>query len=224
MNVVFCLDRAGLLGADGPTHHGAYDIAFMRCIPNLVVAAPMNEEELRNMMYTAQLKDMGPFVIRYPRGNGVMPDWKRPFKELTIGKGRKLVDGEDVAILSIGHIGNEVSKALQQLNSEGIYPAHYDIRFVKPLDEELLHEVFTSFKKVITVEDGVLPGGFGSAVLEFMADNKYSAEVIRLGIPDEIIEHGDQKELWGICGYDSHSIVEEIRKMTKSFTTKVLVG
>ncbi len=224
LNVVFCLDRAGLVGADGPTHHGAYDIAFMRCIPNLVVAAPMNEEELRNMMYTAQLEDKGPFVIRYPRGNGVMPDWKRPFRELAIGKGRKLVDGEEVAILSIGHIGNEVSKALQVLNSEGIHPAHYDVRFVKPIDQDLLHEVFKSFKKVITIEDGVLPGGFGSAVLEFMADNNYSAEVVRLGIPDEIVEHGEQKELWNICKYDSKAVIEEVRKLAKSFTTKVLVG
>lgn len=224
LNVVFCLDRAGLVGADGPTHHGAYDIPFMRCIPNLVVAAPMNEEELRNMMYTAQLEDKGPFVIRYPRGNGVMTDWRRSFKELAIGKGRKLVDGEQVAILSFGHVGNEVSKALQVLNTEGIHPAHYDIRFVKPLDQELLHEVFSKFKKVITIEDGALPGGFGSAVLEFMADNNYAAEVIRLGIPDEIIEHGEQKELWNICRYDATAVIEEVRKLAKSLTTKVLVS
>lgn len=224
LNVVFCLDRAGLVGADGPTHHGAYDIAFMRCIPNLVVAAPMNEEELRNMMYTAQLEDKGPVVIRYPRGNGVMSDWKRPFKEIEIGKGRKLVDGEQVAILSIGHIGNEVSKALQVLNEEGIHPAHYDIRFVKPIDEALLHEVFAKFNKVITIEDGVLPGGFGSAVLEFMADNKYSAEVVRLGIPDEIVEHAEQKELWSICRYDAKAVIEEIKKLAKSITTSVLVS
>jgi len=224
LNVVFCLDRAGVVGADGPTHHGAYDIAFMRCVPNLVIAAPMNEEELRNMMYTAQLDNQGPVVIRYPRGNGVMPDWKRPFKELQIGKGRKLVDGEEVAILSIGHIGNEAAKALQILNTEGIHPAHYDIRFVKPLDEDLLHEVFAKFKKIITVEDGALPGGFGSAVLEFMADHNYTAEVIRLGIPDEIVEHGEQKELWKLCRYDAQAITEEVRKLAKSFTTNILVG
>ncbi len=224
LNVVFCLDRAGLVGADGPTHHGAYDISFMRCVPNLVVAAPMNEEELRNMMYTAQLENQGPFVIRYPRGNGVMPDWKRPFKELEIGKGRKLVEGEDVAILSIGHMGNEVSKSLQTLNEEGIHPAHYDMRFVKPIDEDLLHEVFKKFKKVITIEDNVLPGGFGSAVLEFMADHNYSAEVVRLGIPDQIVEHGEQKELWSICRYDAKAVVEEVKKLAKSFTTNVLVG
>lgn len=224
LNVVFCLDRAGLVGADGPTHHGAYDIAYMRCIPNLVIAAPLNEEELRNMMYTAQLENQGPFVIRYPRGNGVMTDWNRPFKELEIGKGRKLVDGEEVAILSIGHIGNEVSKALQVLNSEGIHPSHYDIRFIKPIDEDLLHEVFKKFKKVITVEDGVLPGGFGSAVIEFMVDHKYTAEIIRLGIPDEIIDHGEQKELWNICRYDAEAIIDEVRKLAKSITTNILVG
>jgi 1-deoxy-D-xylulose-5-phosphate synthase len=224
LNVVFCLDRAGLVGADGPTHHGAYDIAFMRCVPNLTIAAPMNEEELRNMMYTSQLENMGPFVIRYPRGNGVMPDWKRPFKALPIGRGRKLVDGEEVAIITLGHMGNEAAKAIIELNTEGIYPAHYDIRFVKPIDEELLHEVFKKFKKIITVEDGVLPGGFGSAVLEFMSNNNYSAQVIRLGIPDEIVEHGEQKELWSICKYDAHAISEMCRKLVKTLPTHSQVG
>jgi 1-deoxy-D-xylulose-5-phosphate synthase len=224
LNVVFCLDRAGLVGADGPTHHGAYDVAFMRCIPNLTIAAPMNEEELRNMMYTSQLEDMGPFVIRYPRGNGVMPDWKRPFKALPIGKGRKLMDGEEVAIITLGHIGNEAAKAIIELNTEGIYPAHYDIRFVKPIDEDLLHEVFQKFNKVITVEDGVLPGGFGSAVLEFMSNNNYSAQVIRLGIPDEIVEHGEQTELWNICKYDAKSISETCKKLVKTLPTHSQVG
>lgn len=224
LNVVFCLDRAGLVGADGPTHHGAYDVAFMRCIPNLTIAAPMNEEELRNMMYTSQLEDMGPFVIRYPRGNGVMPDWKRPFKALPIGKGRKLMDGEEVAIITLGHIGNEAAKAIIELNTEGIYPAHYDIRFVKPIDEDLLHEVFQKFNKVITVEDGVLPGGFGSAVLEFMSNNNYSAQVIRLGIPDEIVEHGEQTELWNICKYDAKSISEICKKLVKTLPTHSQVG
>src|SRR5699024_2015978 len=158
LNVVFCLDRAGIAGADGATHHGAYDLAYMRCVPNMTVSAPMNEEELRNLMYTAQLPDMGPFVIRYPRGQGVMVDWRQPMKEMEIGKGRKLCDGEDVAILSIGHIGNEVSKARIALNEEGIYPAHYDMRFAKPLDHSLLDEVFKKYKKIITVEDGVLEG------------------------------------------------------------------
>ena len=213
LNVVFCLDRAGLAGADGGTHHGAYDLAYMRCIPNLIVSSPMNEEELRNLMFSAQLEDAGPFVIRYPRGNGVMVDWQRPFKAIPIGKGRKLCDGEEVAILTIGAIGNEAAKAISQLNGEGIYPAHYDLRFVKPLDESLLHEVFTKHAKVITVEDGCLEGGMGSAVLEFMADNNYSAQVIRLGIPDMVIEHGEQPELWAECGYDAASIAARVIAM-----------
>jgi 1-deoxy-D-xylulose-5-phosphate synthase len=213
LNVVLCLDRAGLAGADGPTHHGAYDLAFMRCIPNLVVSAPMNEEELRNLMYTAQLENAGPFVIRYPRGNGVMVDWQRPMKAIPIGKGRKVCDGEELAILSIGAIGNEVVKATAELNNEGFYPAHYDLRFVKPLDEAMLHEVFAKYSKVITVEDGCLEGGAGSAVLEFMADHKYQAEVIRLGIPDAVIEHGEQPELWAECGFDAVSIVCTVKNM-----------
>ncbi|TJZ62248.1 1-deoxy-D-xylulose-5-phosphate synthase [Sphingobacterium olei] len=224
LNVVFCLDRAGLVGADGPTHHGAYDIAYMRCVPNLIVSSPMNEEELRNLMYTSQLEDKGPFVIRYPRGNGVMVDWKRPFKEIKIGKGRKLVDGEEVAILTFGHIGNEATKALSVLNTEGIHPAHYDLRFAKPLDEELLHEVFQKFGKVIIVEDGCLPGGIGSAVIEFMTDHNYQAQVRRLGIPDSIVEHGEQSELWGICHYDAKSIIEECRKMAKAMPTDAMVS
>ena len=224
LNVVFCLDRAGLAGADGATHHGAYDLAFMRCIPNMVVASPMNEEELRNMMYTAQLENKGPFTIRYPRGNGMLPDWKRPLNELQIGKGRKICDGEDVAILTIGHVGNFAVEACKELNSDGITPAHYDLRFVKPLDEELLHEVFTRFKNVITVEDGCLQGGMGSAVLEFMADNGYKANVLRLGIPDEIIEHGEQPELWALCGYDTPSIIQAVKKIAVSRPTKTMAS
>lgn len=214
LNVVFCLDRAGLAGADGATHHGAYDLAYMRCIPNMIVSAPMNEEELRNLMYTAQQDDMGPFSIRYPRGNGVMPNWKLPMKALPVGKGRKVSDGEDVAVLTIGHIGNEVTKALLLLSEEGINPAHYDMRFLKPIDEEMLHEVFSRFKKVVTVEDGCIQGGMGSAVLEFMADNRYQATVVRLGIPDRFVEHGEQNELWAECGYDAASIVSEIKKLS----------
>jgi len=213
LNVVFCLDRAGIAGADGPTHHGAYDLAYMRCIPNMTVSAPMNEEELRNLMYTAQQENMGPFVIRYPRGNGVMVDWRKPFKAIPVGKGRQICDGEEVAILTIGHIGNEAVKAVAALNAEGFYPAHYDLRFVKPLDEALLHEVFSKFNKVITVEDGCLEGGMGSAVLEFMADNKYNAEVVRLGIPDTIVEHGEQAELWAECGYDAKNIVKQVKNI-----------
>src|ERR1700761_3541863 len=213
LNVIFCLDRAGVAGADGATHHGAYDIAFMRCVPNMIVSSPMNEEELRNLMFTAQQDDMGPFVIRYPRGNGVMVDWQRPMKAIKVGKGRKICDGEDVAILSIGTIGNEVVKATTKLNGEGYYPAHYDLRFVKPLDEALLHEVFKKFKKVITVEDGCLEGGMGSAILEFMVDNNYKSQVTRLGIPDKVIEHGEQPELWAECGYDAKSIAEKVKAL-----------
>lgn len=212
LNVVFCLDRAGLAGADGPTHHGAYDIAYMRCIPHMVVSAPMNEQELRNLMYTASIDNAGPFTIRYPRGNGVMVDWKTPFEKLPIGKGRKICDGEEVAILTFGHVGNFAVEACKKLNAENIHPAHYDLRFAKPLDEELLHEVFSKYKKIITVEDGCIQGGVGSAVLEFMADHNYSGQVKRLGIPDEYIEHGEQAELWAECGYDANAIVEEVRR------------
>lgn len=211
--VVFCLDRAGLVGADGPTHHGAYDISYMRCIPHLTIAAPMNESELRNLMYTAQLQKSGPFIIRYPRGQGVMPNWKTPFVELEIGKGRKICDGDEVAILTIGHIGNYAVSASKELNESGIYPAHYDIRFIKPLDEELLHEVFSKYKKIITVEDGCLPGGFGSSIIEFMTDNNYAAQVTRLGIPDKIIEHGEPEQLHSDCGYDADSIKAAVIKL-----------
>jgi 1-deoxy-D-xylulose-5-phosphate synthase len=224
LNVVFCLDRGGLVGADGATHHGAYDLAYMRCIPNMVVSAPMNEEELRNLMFTAQQENMGPFSIRYPRGNGVMPEWKRPLKAIKVGTGRKICDGEEVAILSIGHIGNEAVSACKELNAEGLHPAHYDIRFVKPLDEKLLHEVFKNYRKVITVEDGCIQGGMGSAVLEFMADHGYSAQVIRLGIPDAYVEHGEQPELWAECGYDAASIAKTVRKLATARTTATIAS
>lgn len=204
--VVFCLDRAGIAGADGPTHHGAFDIAYFRCIPNMVISAPMNEEELRNLMYTAQLGKYGPFSIRYPRGNGVMTDWKTPFKEIKPGTGRKIKDGIDFAILTIGHIGNEASKAISKLEKQGFSVAHYDMRFVKPLDEVMLHEIFTKFNKVITVEDGCIQGGFGSAILEFMTDHGYQAQVKRLGMPDKFIEHGEQKELYAECHFDAAAI------------------
>ncbi|MEO6524723.1 MAG: 1-deoxy-D-xylulose-5-phosphate synthase [Mucilaginibacter sp.] len=224
LNVVFCLDRAGFAGADGATHHGAYDLAYMRCIPNMTVSAPMNEEELRNLMFTAQQENMGPFVIRYPRGNGVMVDWQRPMKAIPIGKGRKICDGEDVAVLSIGAIGNEVVKAFDALNADGYHPAHYDMRFVKPLDAALLHEVFAKFDKVITVEDGCLQGGMGSAIVEFMSDNNYKAQVIRLGIPDEFIEHGEQPELWAECGYNSIGIAEQVRKVAVKRATETIAS
>ena len=216
LKVIFCLDRGGLAGADGPTHHGAFDMAYFRCVPNMIVSAPMNEEELRNLMYTAQLEEIkGPFSIRYPRGNGVMVDWKTPFKKLEIGKGRKIKDGKDVAILSIGHPGNLVTEALKTLSENGINPAHYDMRFVKPIDEQLLHEVFSKYKKVITVEDGCIMGGMGSAVLEFMADNNYQAQLIRLGIPDKWIEHGEQTELYEECGFSPAKIAETVIEILK---------
>lgn len=210
--VVFCLDRAGFAGADGPTHHGAYDIAYFRCIPNLVVAAPMNEQELRNMMYSS-LSHEGPYSIRYPRGKGVMPEWRTPFEAIPLGQGRIVKEGEEVAILTIGHIGNYAVEACETLASEGLNPAHFDMRFVKPLDEELLHEIFGKFSKVVTVEDGCLMGGFGSAVLEWMMDHGYQAQVKRLGIPDEIIEHGEQIELQEACGFDPRGIASAVRSM-----------
>ena len=213
LNVVFCLDRAGMAGADGPTHHGAFDLAYFRCIPNMVVSAPMNEEELRNLMYTAQLKDQGPFSIRYPRGQGVMTAWKTPFKEIKVGTGRKVRSGSDVAVLTIGHIGNVSAKGIDQLEAEGLSVAHYDMRFVKPLDEIMLHEVFAKFDRVVTVEDGCIQGGLGSAILEFMADHGYQAQVKRLGIPDAFIEHGTQAELYAECGYDDTALIAAVREM-----------
>jgi len=224
LNVVFCLDRAGVVGADGATHHGAYDIAFMRCVPNMTVSAPMNEEELRNLMYTAQLPNKGPFVIRYPRGNGVMPDWRRPFMEIEIGKGRLITEGEELAILSFGAIGNEAVKAVQHLNELGIHPAHYDLRFAKPLDESLLHQVFKKFNKIITVEDGSLQGGIGSAILEFMADHGYHSQVVRLGIPDKIIEHAEQNAQWKNAHYDATAIIAEAKKLCDGKLTSSMVG
>jgi 1-deoxy-D-xylulose-5-phosphate synthase len=212
--VIFCLDRAGLVGEDGPTHHGAYDIPYFRCIPYMVISAPMNEQELRNLMYTAQLdKNQYPFVIRYPRGEGVMPEWQTPFEEITIGKGRKLRDGKEVAILSFGHPGNFAKKAISQLNTEGIYPGHFDMRFVKPIDEALLHEVFGNYHSIVTVEDGTTIGGFGSAVLEFMAKHGYKADVKMLGIPDRLVEHGTLKELYAECGYDANGIAGAVKEL-----------
>jgi 1-deoxy-D-xylulose-5-phosphate synthase len=211
--VIFCLDRAGVAGADGPTHHGAYDMAYMRCLPNIVVSAPMDEAELRNLMYTATLYQKGPFSMRYPRGQGVMPNWKTPMEKLEIGKGRKIQDGEEVAILTIGHVGNYAVEVCKKLEAEDLYPAHYDMRFVKPLDEEMLHEVFSRFSKVITVEDGCLQGGFGSAVVEFMTDHDYAAQVKRLGMPDKIVEHGEQIQLHCECGYDPEGIEQQVRAL-----------
>jgi len=212
--VVFCLDRAGVVGDDGPTHHGCYDIAYFRCIPNMIISAPMNESELRNLMYTAQLESTKyPFVIRYPRGEGVMPEWKTPFKAIEIGTGRKLKDGEEIALLTLGHPGNFAAAAIRELTSDGIRPAHFDMRFVKPLDEALLHEVCQRYPKLITVEDGTVKGGFGSAVLEFMAANGYKNDLHILGIPDRLVEHGTPAELHRECGYDAAAIITAVREM-----------
>ncbi|TXH29100.1 MAG: 1-deoxy-D-xylulose-5-phosphate synthase [Cyclobacteriaceae bacterium] len=215
--VNFCLDRAGFAGADGPTHHGAYDIAYFRCIPNMIVSAPMNEQELRNLMYTASKPRKGQaFSIRYPRGQGVMPDWRTPFEEIEIGTGRKLRNGDDVAILTVGHVGNYAVDVCERLEQQNIKVAHFDMRFVKPIDEKLLHEVFSKYSKIITVEDGCVEGGFGSAVLEFMADHNYSADLKRLGIPDAVIEHGEQIELQHEAGFDPENIEKAVREMLKA--------
>ncbi|MDE3183443.1 MAG: 1-deoxy-D-xylulose-5-phosphate synthase [Bacteroidota bacterium] len=221
--VIFCLDRAGLVGEDGATHQGAYDIAYMRCIPNMIVSAPMNESELRNLMYTAQLESTkNPFVIRYPRGQAVKADWKTPMKEIPIGKGRKLKDGEEIAILSFGHPGNFAAEAIRDVKQEGLNPAHYDMRFAKPLDEQMLHEVFKKYSKIITVEDGTVVGGFGSAILEFMNQHNYKADVKILGIPDEIIEHASQKQQQQYVGIDAAHIADAIREISKIEVNKLL--
>jgi 1-deoxy-D-xylulose-5-phosphate synthase len=212
--IVFCLDRAGLVGEDGATHQGAFDIAYTRCIPNLIVSAPMDEPELRNLMYTAQLPSVKhPFVIRYPRGQGVTVDWQTPFEKIKIGTGRKIRDGHELAILSYGHPGNFVMEACKTLMTDGIEPAHYDMRFVKPLDDKLLHEVFKHFHKILTIEDGCIMGGFGSAILEWMNEHGYSAEVKRLGIPDKVIEQGKPEQQQAECGFDPKSIVNIAREM-----------
>lgn len=214
--VVFCLDRAGLVGEDGPTHHGCYDIAYMRCIPNMIVSAPMNESELRDLMYTSQLdKITNPFSIRYPRGEGVLVDWQTPFKEIKIGTGRKLKEGKDIAILSFGHPGNFAAEAIRDVQKEGITPGHYDMRFVKPLDENLLHEVFNKYNKIITVEDGTVVGGFGSAILEFMAKHNYTAHFEIMGIPDRLVEHGSPKQLYDEIGLDANGIAKRLRKVAE---------
>ncbi len=225
--VVFCLDRAGLVGEDGPTHHGCYDIAFFRCIPNMVIAAPMNEQELRNMMFTAQLEtNTSPFVIRYPRGEGTMPNWKTPFEELPIGKGRMLKDGEEVAILTLGHPGNFAQAAIRELRTQGLNPAHVDMRFAKPLDEALLHKVFKKFNKIVTVEDGTVVGGFGSAIVEFMAAHNYTAQVKILGIPDRLVEHGTLKQLRSECGYDTQGIIDAVQALVPTLmrASSVIAG
>ncbi len=209
--VIFCIDRAGLVGEDGATHHGFFDLTYLRIIPNMTVAAPMNETELRNLMYTAQHDAHGPFAIRYPKGRGVTPEWEEPFQLIPIGKGRILRKGSDIAILSIGTAGNMVAEACQKLDDGGIHAAHYDMRFLKPLDEELLHDICRNYKKIITVEDGVIAGGFGSAVMEFIHEHGYSVQVKRLGIPDRFVAHGNTEQLYHECGYDAEGIVDTVR-------------
>ena len=205
--VVLCLDRAGLVGEDGPTHHGAFDMAYLRPIPNLTISSPMDEHELRRLMYTAQLPGKGAFVIRYPRGGGVRVDWQCPLEEIKVGTGRRMKEGEEVAVLSIGPIGNNVAKAVQ-----GTKAAHYDMRFLKPLDENILHEVGRNFKKVVVVENGVRNGGLGSAVLEWMSEHDYQPKVVRMGLPDSFVEHGTVAELEKIVGIDVDSIKQEIER------------
>ena len=212
LHVVFCLDRAGFAGADGPTHHGAYDIAFMRCIPNLIVSAPMDESELRNLMYTA-MQEGHPFCIRYPRGKGVLVDWKTPFAKIEVGKGRRIKEGGDISLLTFGTVGNYALTAHKELEKIGVTAALYDMRFVKPLDTALLDEVFKSYEHVITIEDGCLMGGFGSAVAEFMVDHGYQAKLERLGIPDRMVEHGTQLELHKECGFDPQGIYQAAVKI-----------
>ncbi len=212
LNVVFCFDRAGLVGEDGATHHGAFDLSALRPIPNLTISSPMDEHELRRLMYTAQLPNKGPFVIRYPRGGGVLLDWRCPLEEIPVGKGRKLHEGSDVAVLTIGPIGNNATEAIKRLNNK-ISVAHYDMRFLKPIDEEILEEVGSRFKKVITVENGTRKGGLGSAVLEWMNDHGYQPKVVRLGLPDEFVEHGTVNELQHLVGIDADGIIKAVEEI-----------
>ncbi|MCF2593213.1 1-deoxy-D-xylulose-5-phosphate synthase [Bacteroides caecigallinarum] len=217
LNVIMCLDRAGLVGEDGATHHGMFDIAYMRIIPNLTVSVPMDEHELRKLMYTAQLPDMGPFVIRYPRGRGVLTDWRCNLEAIPVGKGRMLKDGKDLAVISLGPIGYKAKKSIERVESEkNVSIAHYDLRFVKPLDYEMLDSIGKRFKKILTIEDGVLAGGVGSAVMEFMSDNGYDVSIKRIGIKDNFVQHGSVDELYKICGLDEDSIYSSIIQLTNS--------
>ncbi len=215
LHMVICLDRAGLVGEDGATHHGVFDLAYLRPIPNLIIASPLNEWDLRNLMYTAYSAKEGTFVIRYPRGKGEKADWRNEMSVLPVGKGKKLKDGKDIAILSIGPVGNEALKAIEQVEKEGVSVALYDMIYLKPIDEELLHEVGKKFNRIVTVENGVIKGGLGTAVLEFMADNGYTPKVKRIGVPDRFIEHGSVSELFKLCGMDSESIAEVVKEMVK---------
>lgn len=210
--VVLCLDRAGLVGEDGPTHHGVFDMASLRTVPNLTIASPMDEHELRHLMFTAQLPGKGSFVIRYPRGCGVLTNWRCEMEEIAVGTGRKLHNGTDVAVLTLGPIGNDVEQVISEIEQEGgISAAHYDMRFLKPLDEGLLDEVARKFSRIVTVEDGARTGGFGSAVMEWMADHGHAPHITRLGIPDRFVEHGKVEELRKIVELDNESIKKAIK-------------
>ena len=221
LHVILCLDRAGLVGEDGPTHHGAFDLAALRPIPNLTISSPLDERELRRLMYTAQLPGMGPFVIRYPRGRGEHQDWKCPLEAIEVGRGRRLKDGQDIALLSLGPIGNTAAEAIrdfeQQQAEEGrpLTVAHYDMRFLKPLDEDILHEAGTRFSRIITLEDGVVRGGLGSAVLEYMADHGFCPRVARMGLPDQFVEHGTVEQLKHIVGIDREAIIAQLRAISQ---------
>ena len=213
LHVVFCLDRAGLVGEDGATHQGVFDLAYLRCIPNIIIAAPLNEIELRNLMYTAQLTHKSPFAIRYPRGRGVIDNWEMPFEKITIGNGQIISEGNHICVISIGHVGNMIIEINNTLNYENIKLGHCDIRFLKPLDEKLLHSIFIKYDNIITVEDGCIKGGLGSAVIEFAADNNYNNIIKRFGVPDSFIEHATQEEQRVICGYDKKTILKEIKNI-----------
>lgn len=223
LSVIFCLDRGGIVGEDGATHHGVYDLAFLRCIPNMIIASPMNEIELRNMMYTAQLRNQGPFTIRYPRGNGVLMDWQKPFEELPIGKGRLINEGNDLAILTIGPVGNFANEAISILKNEGYSIALYDLRFVKPIDHDLLMNVCKKFENIITIEDGTIIGGMGSAVIEFIADNGFKTNVKRLGVPDRFVEHGTQNQLYHECGYYIDDIIKTVKEVLTKKSIKQII-
>ncbi len=218
--VIFCLDRAGLVGEDGPTHHGAFDLAYMNAVPDMVIAAPMNGYDLRNMMYSAQAEPSGPYAIRYPRGGCACRDWLRPFENIVTGKGRQVSDGNDIAILSLGHAGNFVKEAIGILKQENILPAHYDMRFLKPIDREILLEACTKYKAIVTVEDGTIIGGFGSTVLEFISANNFLIPVKVLGIPDAFIGHGKPEELYTLCGFDAKGIVAAVKELFPLVTKK----
>jgi 1-deoxy-D-xylulose-5-phosphate synthase len=213
LDMVICLDRAGLVGSDGATHHGAFDLAAFRCVPNLTIASPMTVVELRNLMYTASLPGHGPFMIRYPRGKGVLMDWHHDMVEMQVGKGVCLKEGKDVALLTLGPLGNQAVQAARQLEEEGISVAHYNMLFLKPLDEDLLREIASKYKTIVTLEDGVIKGGFGSAVLEFLSDNQLNVELHRIGLPDVFVAHGTQEELYHIYGMDAEGIANKVRSL-----------